>query len=122
VTKVTEDGVVFLPANSSYELHLKTARQYEGPVNQPVQGVVRAHGRKVYTVPSGGGFIEPIFGPPRIVQGRVRHVSDRLVVIMAGCPIVIELPQTDNGIDLGEGSVRVGVMVNATLLPGSTFD
>jgi hypothetical protein len=121
VTRVEDGFVVFHPAGTNYELHLALPI-YAGPVNVPVRCYIRAAARKVYTVPSGGNFISPIFGPPRIVQGRVRWGDARRLVVHAGCPIHIELPRNDDAIDLDEGAIEVGRMVNVVCLPGASVE
>src|SRR5262245_53708696 len=83
VTAVNDGHVVFVPRDTNYEMHLKTTKPYEGPVNAPVDALIRLSARKVYTVPSGGNFITPIFGPPKIVQGRVRYLDERMIVVQA---------------------------------------
>lgn len=116
------DGVVvFLPANTSYELRL-LAPNYGGPVGKPVKGVIRVKARKVWTVPSGGNFITPIFGPPRIVQGRVRAIEPNRIVVQAGSLVHVDLPNDDIVYDLADGPITVGRLVNVTALPGATFE
>ena len=125
VIAVNDEGrtVVFAPRGTSYELHLKCATApYAGPVNAPVQAVIRLAARKVYTVPSGGNFVTPIMGPPKIVQGRVRSASDKQLVIRAGANFVVELPAADTAIDLGNGAIALNTMVNVVALPGATFE
>ncbi|HXE52857.1 MAG TPA: hypothetical protein VN541_07585 [Tepidisphaeraceae bacterium] len=116
VTAVRDGMVVFNPAGTRYELQL--AGQYAGPLNVPVRCSIRAQARKVYTVPSGGNFITPIFGPPRIVQGRVVSAEPGKLLIQAGCPVHVELPSADAGIDLDDGPIYAGRMVNVVCLPG----
>src|SRR5687767_4940742 len=112
----TKDGVVlFAPAGTNYELHL-VAPNYAGPVGTMTRGIVRATARKVWTVPSGGNFIAPIFGSPRIIQGRVRALDDKSLLVQAGAPIVVDLPDDPDGIDMANGPIRVGAMVNVTAL------
>ena len=114
----TKDGlVVFNPTGTRYELYL-VAANFDGPLNTPVKCIIRAKARKVYTVPSGGNYITPIFGPPRIVQGLVRAADERTLVVQAGCPIHIELPTVDSGIDLNDGPIYMGKMVNVVCEPG----
>ena len=120
VTGVKDGKVVFNPANTNYELHLEG--KYDGPVNTLIDCHIRATARKVYSVPSGGNFITPIFGPPKIVQGRVRYASEKLVVIQAGCPVIVTLPADANAIDLNNGPFGAGSLVNAVCLPGATFE
>jgi hypothetical protein len=103
-------------------MHLVTAARYDGPVNIPVDARVRAVVRKLLTVPSGGAFVAPIFGPPKTVQGRVRHVEEGAIVVQAGMPFVLELPAADHALDLNSGPIAVGTMVNAIMLAGATFE
>jgi hypothetical protein len=123
----TRDGdlVLFKPKGTTYELHLVHVRgPYGGPINSPVEAVVRLKARKVYTVPSGGNFVTPIFGPPRIVQGRVKLAQERTLVVQAGTNVnvVVELPSADAAIDLNNGPIVVGAMVNVAALSGATFE
>jgi hypothetical protein len=122
VIRVNDDSVVFQPNDTNYELYLVTSGRYDGPVNVPVSARVRATVRKLLTVPSGGAFISPIFGPPRIVQGRVRYAEDSAIVVRAGLPLVLDLPAADHQIDLNNGPMTVGHMINAIVLPGATFE
>ena len=122
VTTVNDDSVVFAPKDTNYELHLVTKGRYDGPVNIPVDARVRAVVRKLLTVPSGGAFVSPIFGPPRTVQGRVRHAEDGAIIVQAGMPFVLELPSADHALDLNNGPITVGLMVNAIVMPGATLE
>jgi hypothetical protein len=123
IIDAARDFVVFQPAGTTYELHLKTEEPYTGPKHLPVYGIIRVTARKIYTVPSGGSFIAPIFGPARIIQGRVRAADERLVIVQAAAsaPVSVELPASDTAIDLTEGAIRVGHMINVTALPGAMF-
>ncbi len=122
VTEAKDSLVVFQPFDTNYQLHLQTARPYTGPIGQLISARIRAKAAKVYTVPSGGGFISPLFGPPRIIQGRAMQVDDRRIIIRAGVPMTVELPKSDEGVDLSEGPLAVGSIVNAVALPGATFE
>ena len=122
VIDVRGNVVVFQPYGTSYELHLQTDEPYAGPKDSPVQALIRVHARKVYTVPSGGNFLAPIFGPPRIVQGRVKFMDNRAIVVQAGAPIIIDLPAADSAIDLTDGQIQLNHLVNAALLSGAKFE
>ena len=115
-----ETSVVFNPQNSSYELKLQVAN-YAGPIGQRVEGLISVVARKVYTVPSGGNFIQPIFGPPRIIQGRVKYLDEREMVIQASTSIVVQLPMDQNAFDLANGDLMVGSLANVVALPGAKF-
>lgn len=121
VRQVDGDRLIFLPAGTNYELHLKLADgAYTGPIDQPVEGFIRLNARKLWTVPSGGNFVSPIFGPPKIVQGRVKWLDTQHIVVHAGTNFLIEVPFSDDAIDLANGAIEVGSMVNVTA-PGGTF-
>jgi hypothetical protein len=121
VTAVKDGFVIFNPSGTSYELQL-AAPTYSGPLNKPIRCMIYATARKVYTVPSGGNFIVPIFGSPRIVQGLVRSADENSIVVQAGCPIHIKLPAADHAIDLTNGPVTVGRMVNVVCMPGTRIE
>ena len=122
VVDAKDSMVVFQPCDTNYQLYLQTARPYTGPLGQLIDARLRAKARKVYTVPSGGGFISPIFGSPRTLQGRALHVDDRQIVIRAGVPIAVDLPQGDDALDLSEGAISVGSIINVAAFPGMTFE
>ena len=118
VIDAKNDLVVFVPTGMRYELLLSVA-SYSGPLNTPVRCAIHVKARKVYTVPSGGNYIVPIFGPPRIVQGLVRSADARSLVVQAGCPIHVELPSAEHAIDLDDGPIYPGRMVNVVCEPGA---
>lgn len=122
VIAVSDGQVVFAPKDTNYELQLVTTGRYDGPLNVPIDARVRATVRKLLTVSSGGAFVAPIFGPPRTIQGRVRHVEDGGIVMHAGLTFVLELPLADHALDLNSGPISTGTMVNAIVLPGATFE
>jgi hypothetical protein len=122
IKQVDGSKVIFLPSNTNYELHLATAEPYAGPVDSPVEGFIRVTARKVWTVPSGGNFTAPIFGEPRTIQGRVKWLDEKTLVVQAGTNFVVEMPASDRAIDLANGDIECGVMVNVTALPGARFE
>ena len=121
VTAVKDGLVTFVPYNTAYALHL-AAPGYAGPMNTLVDGIIRATARKAYTVPSGGNFISPIYGPPKTIQGRVRAVEGNMVVIQAGATIHVELPAEASAVELGQGPISAGSLVNVVAFPGATFE
>ena len=121
VSEVKDAAVVFVPADTNYALHLQTASPYTGPLQQTISATIRAKAKKVYTVPSGGGFLSPLLGPPRTIQGRALHVENGWVVIRAGVSVVVELPTADDALDLQEGPIAVGSIINVVAEPGATM-
>lgn len=124
VLRVEGDLVVFNPAGTTYELHLKNhaGAAMPSPSGYAVSALIRCTVRKLWTMPSGGNFITPIFGPPRVVQGRVRYLEERVAVVQAGAPVILALPAEETAYDLASGPVAEGVMVNATLFSGGTIE
>jgi hypothetical protein len=120
VTEAKAGSVVFNPTGTNYLIHL-AADAYSGPLNQPISATLRVTARKVYSVPSGGNFIAPIFGPPRILQGRVLYAGENTLVIHAGTPVVVDLPSAETAIDLDSGRIAVGMMVNVVAMPQARF-
>jgi hypothetical protein len=122
ITEVRQNVIVFCPNNTTYQLHLVSEdAPYAGKLNEPVEIIIKGVARKVWTVVSGGNFISPIFGPPRIVQGRVRYADEQSLVVQAGALINVQLPESDSAIDLTNGPITVGSLVNVTVMPGATF-
>jgi hypothetical protein len=123
VIETKGDLVVFQPLGTRYEMHLKPrGGALGGPTGSRVEAVIRIQARKVMTVPSGGNFIAPIFGPPRIVQGRVRSLDEQTMVVQASAFIAVELPAANSALDLNNGPIEVGSLVNVTALPGATIE
>src|SRR5437870_3797844 len=91
VLAVSSDGVVFGPSGTNYELYLKSAGTPPA-VGTLVDALIRVQGRKIWTVASGGNFIVPIVGPPRIVQGWVKHLDEKWLAIKAGAQVIVEMP------------------------------
>lgn len=120
VSRVDGDSVIFAPNGSTYELKLRVADSYQGQLNQPVDGLIKLVCRKLWTVPSGGNFVTPIQGPPRIIQGRIKYLDSREMVVQAGVPVVVRLPTAVDCMDLPNGSLEVGRLVNCTIMPGAS--
>ena len=120
VVRTDGGAVVFKPANTSYEIKLAT--DGAGPAVGRVDGLVRATARKLWTIGSGGNFVAPIFGPPRVVQGRIRYLDQTTMVVSCGLPVVVTLPTADSACDLASGPLAVGALVNVALLPGASFE
>ncbi len=116
--------VIFAPSETTYECHLGydfDGGSYTLPERRPVRGIIAVKARKIYTVPSGGNFIEPIIGEPRRIQGRVRAATGTHLLLHAGASVLVELPKTPDAIDLHSGEVTIGQMVNVVAYPGATY-
>jgi hypothetical protein len=72
-------------------------------------------------VPSGGGFISPIMGTPRTLQGRVKAIAEGELTLNCGAVVNVTLPRTNGAVELAQGSIEVGSLVNVVLMPGATI-
>jgi hypothetical protein len=125
ITQILPDGktIVFQPSGTNYELHLGLTNGEKVQVStRPIEGIIHVKARKVWTVPSGGKFIAPIFGPPKTIQGRVKWLDERVLLVQGGTNFVVEMPPSDAAVDLANGAIEAGALVNVTALPGATFE
>lgn len=120
--RVESGRVVFHPLDTNYEFHLETPADSSVSAGMKVQGRVHVKARKVYGVPSGGNFVQPILGTPRIIQGRVLEVQERSLIVKAGAIFVVELPDGPDTIDLHHGPIGADSLVNVVALPGASFE
>jgi len=58
-----------------------------------VTGTIFCRAKRVDVVPSGGRFIEPVYGRPRRLQGRISEINPKAntITVDAGCPFVCEV-------------------------------
>lgn len=122
VLRVDGDVIVFRPANSTYELYLSCPR-YAGPLEEPVELILRAQARKAYTVASGGLFTSPIAGMPKILQGRVTDLTDDRITLNAGVVFNITLPiDMPGAIELANGPIAQNALVNVVLMASASAE
>lgn len=123
ILRVENDLVVFNPTGTNYELQLlKFGKEPLVASPNSVAVFIRCNARKVWTLASGGNFVTPIFGPPRIIQGRVRYLDEKVMVLHAATSFIINLPADETSFDLNNGPVIPSGLVNATMMPGATIE
>lgn len=122
VLRYESGRVVFQVPETNYELHLEADASAASLVGKKVLARVRVSGRKVYGVPSGGNFVQPVLGTPRIIQGRVVGVGEKTITVKAGAIFVVDLPTGLDTIDLHQGPIGDGSLVNVVALPGAKFE
>lgn len=104
-------------ANTSYQVYLEA----EGPTGvapgKRVIGVIGARSKRIDRVATGGQYIEPVYGRPRRVQGRVVRIVDGKVVVNAGMPVhCAPTAPGQKASDFAEGD-----FVSFDVLEGATF-
>jgi len=119
ITPLENGMMLFAPTGTNYQLHMQNDEQ---PPNAGiVSGIIAAVGRKIWTISAGGLFIAPINGTPRVVQGRIIARTGGKITVSAGAVFDIQIPEAPGGLDLKNGDLVPGALVNITLMPGARF-
>ena len=113
-----EKLVLAIPG-SDYRLHLVPAGAIDAQVNDRISGLIRAKARRVDVISAGGRFIEPVFGRPRRVQGRIigGDVRANTLTVLASVPVTVSLMPNQKA-----AQFAVGQMVSFDVEPGATFE
>jgi len=113
--------IVFSVPNSSYRLYLRPAGPLATSVGGRLVGVITATARRVDVIDTGGKYVEPVFGRPRRVQGKVVALDEgaRAIVVDAG-GVSIQCRLSDarqRPVDFS-----IGELVSFDVLDGATFE
>lgn len=103
---------------TSYQIHLETLRALDTPLGKRAVGTIRVQARRVDVVDTGGRYVEPVYGRPRRVQGRVVSLDHaaNAIVVDAGVPIELKLGKLQSASDFREDD-----LVSCDVLPGASF-
>ncbi|HMN41366.1 MAG TPA: hypothetical protein PKE29_11010 [Phycisphaerales bacterium] len=105
--------------NTNYQMHLVAGENVPSIVGERLIGTIRVESRRIDAVNTGGKYVEPVYGRPRRVQGRVVSWDDtsRTLVVDAGMPIHLQmLDDRQNPSDFGAGT-----LVSCDVLDGASF-
>lgn len=122
--------VLTLPG-SNYRLHLRAGVDAEAMrplVGKKVSGTILASGNRVDVHETGGRYVEPVAGRPRIVHGTVLAADDAAgtLTLHAGGSATVDglpLPVTIKLTDARQkpSDFRLGTLVGCSVLDGATF-
>ena len=115
-----DEGMIVLGLpGTDYQLRLQSATSVEGPLNEKITGRVHARAKRVDVVRTGGRFIEPVYGRPRRLQGRIVavHPQDNAITVHCGCPFICELTMNQKATDF-----TVGLLVGFDVERGAVFE
>lgn len=122
--------IVLSVPNSSYRIHLRPCAECSpeamaARIGKRIVGSVHVDARRIDIVETGGRYLEPVFGRPRRIQGRVIELAPgpvgqpgRTLVIDAG-PIPVHARLTDERQSTDD--FAVGTLVSFDALDGATF-
>ena len=87
-------------------------------VGGKIKGLIQAKALRIHPARAGGRFIEPVWGAPRIVAGRVVALdpASHRVLVDAAVPMWVTAPP---GQDLSV--IREGQLINFYVESGATF-
>lgn len=114
------DGLIVLGLpGTDYRLHLVLEIDLPAEVGQMISGTIHATARRVDVISGGGRYIEPVFGRPRRVQGRVvgGHVPSRALYVNAGVPMICTLSDERQQ----AGDFAIGQLVSFDVEAGAVF-
>lgn len=118
---LAEDKLVLSLPGTDYRLTLVPAvpmMAFPVPVGRRIKGVIHAEALRIHTSSGGGRFIEPVYGMPRIVAGKVLDIDEasKQVVVDVSVPITVStLPEQHFDI------FTIGSMVNFYVKSGALF-
>ncbi len=119
LAEASDEHVVLTLPGTDYRLRLRVLKRPATELGKRVRGLVRAEARRIDVVDTGGAYVEPVYGEPRRVQGRIIDVdaANGAITVDAGaCPIVCHLDARQRATEF-----QVGQLVGGAVHSGTTF-
>lgn len=118
---LSEDSLVLSIPSTDYRLTLVPAvpaAAITTPIGKRIKGTIHAKALRIHRASGGGQFVEPIYGSPRIIAGRVLACDEasRQVVVNVTVPIIVTTLEHQR-FDV----FTIGSMVNFYVESGTTF-
>ena len=120
IEEKADDRIVLDIPDTDYRLHLMLPGPLRAEVGEKVTGTIHANAKRVDPIRSGGRFIEPGYGRPRRVQGRIiggDPAANKLFVHCGGAPFIATLMPSQHATDFA-----IGQMVLFDVERGATFE
>jgi hypothetical protein len=121
--ELAEDMLTLGIAGTDYKLNL--VHEIDLPegttVGRKVTGTLHAMARRVDVITAGGCYIEPVFGRPRRVQGRIvgGHPASRSIYVRPVTGVTLICTLTDNRQQTED--FTLGQLVSFDVEPGTVF-
>ena len=112
------DKIILAIPSTDYKIHLMCSGNTATQVGKRIQGVINIKALRMHKASAGGSFIEPIYGHPRVVQGRVLAIdlAKNRLLCQVVVPMWIEPFDGQSAADFNAGD-----MVNFYAQSGATF-
>jgi hypothetical protein len=120
VHELDADRLVLDIPHTDYRLHLALARPLDAAVGDKLTGTIHAQAKRVDPIRAGGRLIEPNYGRPRRVQGRIvggDPQANTLYVHCGGAPVIATLMPSQQASDFA-----IGQMVLFDVERGAVFE
>lgn len=107
-------------ANTNYRVRLEVQGAFKAAVGSRVLGVIHANVQRVDVVRTGGAYLEPVYGRPRRLQGRVIGSDAHDNVLVIDGPVPMHCHLTDRRQRAAD--FEPGVMVTCGVQDGASFE
>ena len=117
--ELTEGEMVLGIPDTDYRMKLVLEIESPVAVGQKITGTIHATARRVDVIPAGGRYVEPVFGRPRRVQGRIvgGHGPSRTLYVKAGPALICTLSDERQSPE----QFSIGQMVSFDVEAGAVF-
>jgi hypothetical protein len=116
-----DDVIVLALPGTDYRIHLVAADEKfaASALNKSIAGRIFAQAKRVDVVTTGGRFIEPVYGRPRRLQGRIisTDAEANTITLFCGCPITAHLMPLQKASEF-----NVGELVGFDVEKGARFE
>jgi hypothetical protein len=116
-----DDRIVLGLPGTDYRLRLVLEIDLPAEIGDKVTGTIHASARRVDVIPAGGRYVEPVFGRPRRVQGRIvgGHPASRSIYVRPVTGVTLICTLTDNRQQTED--FTLGQLVSFDVEPGTVF-
>jgi len=120
LASIADDHIELAIPDSGYRLHLVADSPINANVGDRVTGTIHVRAKRVDITGTGGRFIEPIYGRPRRLQGRIvgGSVADNRIFVACGATVIVTFTDSRQNAD----DFAIGQIVGFDIECGATFE
>lgn len=123
LVELGEEKLVLAFPGTDYKLQFAIQpRPSDAKLGQKLTGTIHARARRVDKISAGGRYVEPIFGRPRRVQGRVigGDTASNTLIVQAGPGLALHCVLADARQKVADFTMHQ--MVSFDVEPGARFE